>query len=294
MKRILSYIGTAIVAVGLASCEKDIMTYQGEDGIYFDVRWGKEFREPDQWAHQYYTPIEFGNMTDNSYTVQLRVAASGTIKDYDRPFSIEIGKDSTDAVAGRDYIDFDKEYVIKAGERYAYFDITFNRNKAMEGDTLTLQLKLIPNEHFTCPFTNYRDNTRYDLPETSYGYNYDATFHKIVVNDVMTKPGQWWGGDDGSGIFGRFSRKKFLLMMELTNTTIDDYANIQTMPLGRAQAIGEALGRYLLEQADKDNSGAYAVLDEDGTLMHCLAVNSINPNAWKFGDRPEDYFKGND
>lgn len=113
-------------AASFTSCEKEIMDYEGVDGLYFDVRWGKDFRSPDQWAHQYYTPVEFGAMTANTYTAQVRVTTSGTIKDYDRPFSITIGKDSTDAVAGRDYVDFSKDYVIKAGERYAYIDITFN------------------------------------------------------------------------------------------------------------------------------------------------------------------------
>lgn len=108
MKKLLTYICMLAFAASFTSCEKEIMDYEGVDGLYFDVRWGQEFRTPDQWAHQYYTPVEFGAMTANTYTAQVRVAASGTIKDYDRPFSITIGKDSTDAVAGRDYVDFPK------------------------------------------------------------------------------------------------------------------------------------------------------------------------------------------
>lgn len=108
MKKLLTYICMLAFAAPFTSCEKEIMNYEGVDGLYFDVRWGKEFRDPSQWAHQYYTPVEFGAMTDEAYSVQLRVATSGTIKDYDRPFSITIGKDSTDAVAGRDYVDLPK------------------------------------------------------------------------------------------------------------------------------------------------------------------------------------------
>lgn len=288
MKKQLTYIYMLAFAASFTSCEKEIMSYEGMDGLYFDVRWGKDFREPDQWAHQYYTPVEFGTMTDKTCSVQLRVATSGTIKDYDRPFSIAIGKDSTDAVAGRDYVDFDKDYVIKAGERYAYIDITFNRTPEMTDDTLTLQLKLLPNEYFTCPFTNYEDNPKYDHPETQYGYNNDATYHKIVANDVMVQPEGWWGSNEGLGAFGKFSRKKWLLMMELSNTTVEDYADMTVMPMGRAGAIAESLAMHLIKEARKGKE--FAVLEEDGTMMHCPSVNTIDPNAWKFGDTPDDYY----
>lgn len=287
MKKLLIYIYILAFAASFTACEKEIMDYEGVDGLYFDVRWGEDFRSPDQWAHQYYTPVEFGTMTANTYTVQLRVATSGTIKDYDRPFSITIGKDSTDAVAGRDYVDFPKDYVIKAGEQYAYIDITFNRTPEMVDDTLTLQLKLQPNEYFACPFTNYVDNTKYDLPETRYGYNNDATYHKVIINDVMVQPDGWWG-QNGLGSFGSFSRKKWLLMMEVSNTTEEDYADKNIMPMGRAGAIAESLARYLLEQAKKGRE--YAVLEDDGTMMHCPTVNTIDPNAWKYGDTPDDYY----
>ena len=86
MKKLLTYICMLAFAASFTSCEKEIMNYEGVDGLYFDVRWGKDFRDPDQWAHQYYTPVEFGAMTDETYTVQLRVTTSGTIKDYHYSF----------------------------------------------------------------------------------------------------------------------------------------------------------------------------------------------------------------
>lgn len=77
-------------------------------------------------------------------------------------------------------------------------------------------------------------------------------------------------------------------MMEITNTTVEDYADMKIMPMGRAGAIAEALARYLLEQAKKGRE--YAVLEDDGTMMHCPTVNTIDPNAWKYGDTPDDYY----
>lgn len=291
MKSLRYLLQLIIILIAFSSCEKEIMTFNGQDGLYFDVRWGMAERE-GHWAHQYYTPIEFGNMvlTTTSYDVHLRVTASGEIKNYDRPFTITIGKDSTNATEGEDYEPFPKEYVLKAGEQYAYIDITFNRTERMKNDTITLQLLLQPNEYFNCPFTNYGDAPSYDYPETKYGYNMDATAHKVVVSDVMSEPEGWFGAATGGGTFGKFSAKKWKLMMELSNTDVDDYTD-EKMSSARATVIGEQLGRYLLEQAAKGRE--YAVIDEDGTMMWCMALQTLDPvNAWVAFTNPDDYYRG--
>ena len=50
MKKI-KYCTYALMAMmGLSSCEKEIMSYEGVDGLYFDVRWGSAERDPGtQW-----------------------------------------------------------------------------------------------------------------------------------------------------------------------------------------------------------------------------------------------------
>lgn len=286
MKSLRYLLQLIAILIAFSSCEKEIMTFNGQDGLYFDVRWGMAERE-GHWAHQYYTPIEFGNMvlTTTSYDVRLCVTASGEIKNYDRPFTITIGKDSTNAIEGEDYEPFPKEYVLKAGEQYAYIDITFNRTERMKNDTITLQLLLQPNEYFTCPFTNYGDAPLYDYPETKYGYNMDATAHKIVASDVMSEPEGWY-----LGLFGKFSATKWRLMMELTGTDIDDYTD-EKMPSARANVLNEQFARYLLEQALKGRE--YAVIDEDGSMMWCSALTSIDAaNAWPQYTTPDDYYRG--
>lgn len=41
MKKLLTYICMLAFAASFTSCEKEIMDYEGVDGLYFDVRWVK-------------------------------------------------------------------------------------------------------------------------------------------------------------------------------------------------------------------------------------------------------------
>lgn len=292
MKNIKYILGLMTLSlITMSSCEKETMDYEGQDGLYFDVRWGAEWGDPEnEWAHQYYTPIEFGQMVEASYDVHLRVKTTGTIKDYDRPFTVIVNKDSTNAIAGEDYDGLGEQYVIKAGETCAYIDFTMYRTERMADENVYIQLKLQPNEYFTLPFEDYGDSPGHWSPETVYTTNSDASVHKVVANNYLVQPGGWWGADTGGGTFGKFSLTKFRLMMELTDTTIDDYESMTIMPLGRANAISESLARYLLEQAAKGRE--YAVLDEDGTMMWCSYIEKMGgSNAWAAFTKPEDYYK---
>lgn len=40
MKKLLIYIYILAFAASFTACEKEIMDYEGVDGLYFDVRWG--------------------------------------------------------------------------------------------------------------------------------------------------------------------------------------------------------------------------------------------------------------
>lgn len=290
MKTLRYIIGLIVLSV-FTSCEKEIMTYNGMDTIYFDVRFGSEWGDPEtQWAHQYYTPIEFGLLTKTDTTLSLRVRCTGTIKDYDRPFTVTINADSTNAIAGEDYTGFEEQHVISAGEQYAFVSLVIHRTERMAEENVYLQLQLHANEYFALNFTDYGDPpTNWD-PSTTYGSNKDASVHSVIANNYMVQPGGWYGSDTGGGLFGKFSPTKFRLMMELTNTEVSDYESTTTMPSGRAQAIGNALARYLLERAAMGRE--YAILDEDGTMMYCMAVTSLGgANAWAAFTTPDEYYR---
>lgn len=275
-----------------SACEKELMDYEGQDGLYFDVRRYPSHIEQSKWPHQYYSTVEFGNLLVDDVEMNLKIMATGYAKDFDRAFKVIANPDSTTAVAGRDYANLTEECVIKAGENSATVSFTVHRTSEMDGDTLQLQLKIVENEFFTLPYTSFADGPSIPYePDVNiaFSYNKDASVHNIFMYDVLTRPDRWIGNDaNGLGLWGRFSAKKYQLIMDLTGTTIEDFQTEATMPSARQQAIGEQMARYLLEKA----AAHEPVLDEDGTMMYFMAVQNLGGSAaWAPFTKPEDYYK---
>ena len=57
MKRILYYIW--ILPLMLSGCEKDLMDYEGLEGVYFAVQWGDSWGSEKTWPYQPYTNVNF-------------------------------------------------------------------------------------------------------------------------------------------------------------------------------------------------------------------------------------------
>ena len=266
-----------------SSCEKELMTYEGKDNLYFDIRNEVAWIDPTLWSHEHFSTVSFGSTLDDEITLNLKIQASGMPSSIDRPFSIAVVKDSTDLHDG-DFEGLASSYIIKAGETSTNVELTFHRKEHMKNDTLKLQLGLIENEYFSLMHKNFGKAPEQYASTSApwFDYNHDATIHNIFVYDVMSRPARWQGNDaNGLGTLGAFSAKKWLLMMELTGTTIDDFAQEATMPNQRMTAIAQTLSKYLLEKA----SAREPILEEDGTMMYCTGVN------WSPFTKPEDFYK---
>ncbi len=292
MKRNIFNIGILFCSFCLlVSCEKELMDYEGEDCLYFDVRRGSSWITPSKWAHYDFSEISFGSLIPDEVEMSFKVMASGMPKNYDRAFTVTVNPDSTTAIAGSDYDNFQEEGVIKAGESSTTLTIKVHRTERMNGDTLLLQLQLHENEHFKLKYDGFGDASRYyeQTLNPMFSYNKNAGVHNLFIYDVLARPATWSGNDaTGLGLFGKFSAKKFRLMMELTGTTFEEYASSETMPRVRQQAIGQLMAKYLLEKAAAHDP----VLDEDGTMMYFMALSTLDPAAaWAPFTTPEEYYK---
>ncbi len=278
MKKLIYGIFAISMLTALAGCEKEIKTYDGVEGLYFDVQWGAAHGNYTLWAHQIYTPLEFGKYAATDSTVQVKVMAVGETKDYDRPFTVVINQENTKAELGKDYNEFDGNGVIKAGETCGYVYLTVNRTEKMKTDTVRICLQLLENEYFELPFTSFGDVPgRWPDIQTQYMEDTDPRFHNIFATDILSKPEKWWGGETGGGTWGKWTAKKFQLMMDLTNTTAEDYTT-EKMPLARATVIKDAVLEYLNEQMKNGTP----VLEDDETYMW------MNGATWEEGSGPNN------
>lgn len=289
MKKYINWAGLLFGgALLLTGCEKELMDYEGQDGLYFDVRRYPSHIAQNLWPHQHYTSVAFGSMVENEVELSLKIMATGNTKDYDRAFKVIANPDSTTAVEGRDYTNLTTDCVIKAGENSTTVSLKVNRTAEMEGDTLQLQLKIVENDMFTLPYKSFADGpaTPYTPDNNEFSYNKDASVHNIFIYDVLTRPARWIGNDEtGGGLWGKFSAKKFSLIMELTGTTIEDFTTEERMPNARQTSIAEFMVKYVLEKANAHDP----VLDEDGTMMYFFTLNKQLP--WQPFTKPEDYYK---
>ncbi len=290
MKRNISLfcLVALLFSVLFASCEKEPMTYQGKDTLYFDIRKGAEWIDPALWAHEYYSTVSFGSTIEDVIELDLPVCVSGMPSDIDRTFTIIEVKDSTTVQAG-DYEGLEATYTIKAGETKTNVHLVFSRKEHMKDDTLKLQLALQENEYFTMMYKDFGKAPQQYAPEanSAFDYNHDAGIHNIFVFDVMTKPARWVGNDEsGMGRFGKFSPTKWKFMMKITNTSIEDYSSTATMPTARQAAIAQTCANFVMEKAQARTP----VLDEDGTMMFFYVDATTVP--WQPFTDPSKYYGG--
>ena len=280
-----------LAVTSFASCEEDLMDFEGEESLYFDARWySSNVRDHSLWPHRLHTAIAFGNTNENDITVEIPIRTTGEVKDFDRKYQIEIVKDSTNAVDGREYSGLVMEGVIKAGALSDTLKLTAHRTNEIHHDTLRLQIRVLPNEHFTTNFTQYEENGPYSSfvniggsqAVKGFDVNNDARIHNIFFYDCMIEPKGWW-----AGLGGPFSEEKITKMMEVCGVAITEFETKENMPSIRFTAYCEKLGKYLIEQAKKGRE--YAVLEKDGTMMHVPYCSTGDPYyKWGAGKKPED------
>ncbi len=273
MKKTLYIIGAIILSVvSLTSCEEELMDYEGENALYFDVRLYPSHIEKKLWPHRLSTEVSFGNVMKNDLEVVIPVRTTGVSTNYDRPYKIEVVADSTTARLDIDFSDLQTDRVIKAGQTSDTIRFKAHRTDEIFEDTVRLQIRLLPNEHFITNFKEYGEPGSYfsyvtvggSQSSKEFDVNADASIHNIFIYDTMTQPKGWWGSALG-GIGGTFSAKKIRLMMELCNCDLSAFETMGTMPSSRFTSYCEKLGKYLIEQAKLGPD--HVVLEKDGTLM---------------------------
>jgi hypothetical protein len=275
MKRTIYYLLLLALVLPSASCKKEMMGYEGMEGVYFAVTSGPYYAAPSSWPYRPYTNIEFVKYAGSvkELSTNIRVMITGPVKDYDRPFRVELNPDSTTAQVGVHFLPIGETFVIPANSIYGYIPVTLKRTPDMTVQNKKIGLRLVANEQFGLAFPEWKAipglGTSYLGTDTAF----DATLHTINVNDLMVQPAVWRGSvvaatNRETGSWGAFTRKKLELMCQLFNLTYPDFASDVTMTLVLSNLIASEMTRYLIDQF---NAGT-PVKEDDGRLMWCGSV----------------------
>ena len=263
MKKIGLYI---IVLFFCGACERDLMSYEGQEAIYFAVQYGNSWGTENDWPYMPYTTVEFVNIVGDTTEVNIKVMITGQEKDYPRPFKVIVNQDSTTAREGIDYEALQDEYVVEANNSVAYIPVTLYRQPEMKDETITLGLKLVANDYFSLTFQNFEQLEGHTNGDVVYD-SLNATMHTIWINDLLTQPTNWLGSTDASGkefnVFGVFTEKKFNLICEEFNLTYADFMDSNIMNYTYQMLIGRKMAKLLNEAYHSGNP----YLEEDGRLM---------------------------
>lgn len=279
MKYTAYLFAMAVGLISLTGCEQhEIDVYSGEDAIFFDQQLKGDKNEAwlleTRLSHQNYTLVNFNTIAENDSTLSIKIETTGYIRDYDRPFKVDIVPDSTEAIQGEEFEILNPELSIKPGENRTYVNVRLTKSERMLSSLLKIQLKLVPGEHFVLPFGENGIGT---MPlrvngsgvATEYGANTDPSVHDIFVTAQLSQPKFWVNLLPGNIYYiGKYSQKKYELILQLFEEqfgwTVLDF-EAATFPQEKIGMVNRVLKSYLIAEFNKGKE--YYVLEEDGTLM---------------------------
>jgi len=251
--------------ISFASCTKEIMEYNGREGVYFDVRNGTDSLAINRWPHQPYSNVDFARLGGSVVEYPLKVTITGPVKDFDRSFRVEVNPDSTTAVLGQHYEALEGNWNIASGAISTMIRIRLKRAADLQQGSKTLGLRLVATEDFSLSFPEWDAIPSYNAGTVIPKFN--ASLHTLRINDVMVRPAIWNGSANASnqetGALGFFTRKKMEFLIENLGVKYEEFANSQTMPLARIILLSNDGAAILMQRYHAGNP----ILEDDGRLM---------------------------
>jgi len=248
MKKLI-YIFSLILltSVVMSACKKDIPFYNGDVGIYFLPAVQSS---GSAVSDSTLVSFAFAKESVKDSIFRLPVQIMGALSASGRAYKLEIDPSST-AKAGVHFDFVNTKFEIKPNQLLDTVKIKFHRTIDMANQRLTLKLKLVSNENFKTVMTGVVTNTTTGARRSFIDY-------KIKVDDIFGMPSLWSGY-----FFGKFSKKKIVLMADVLGLTISQFNDGGQAFLNKENYYGLFVQRYLNDLA----SAGQTVYDEDGTPM---------------------------
>lgn len=270
MKKLSIYIMLLFSITAFTSCEKEIPGYKGKEGVYFSVKEGTNQHLMSRWPFVPNSSVDFVKFSENVIEYPVMVAITGSIKDYNRTFNLEVNPDSTSAVLGKHYEAVQREWTVPAGANSVLITVRLKRTPDLQDTAVHLGLRLVATKDFELSFPEW--DAIPGLDDGVVVKRFDAGLHTLKINDIMVRPAVWFGslqpGNRESGLFGVFTRRKMEFMMEHLGLKYEDFASADVMPMARAILIGSDASLILKQRLEDKNP----VLEDDGRLMFIGSV----------------------
>ncbi len=262
MKRLTKYLCVLSVLFMLNGCKTDLMTYEGDAGVYFAVQypWPSGYGDSLRWELCPVTDVSFFLLDVQDSVIPIRVQITGDAADYDRYFRVVVVDTGTTAVVGHDFEAIAEMQKVAAGSHYTDMKIRLYKQSDLSGLRRSLMLRLEETTDFRLPLGTWYPwpgQSKWSPEVGAETVDISAIEHTIYIGDVISVPEGWIAVQ-----LGVFTVKKFNLMCELYGLTIDDFSK-EKMDVNRAIALGRRFGDWLKAQREAGNE----VLEEDGTPM---------------------------
>jgi hypothetical protein len=246
MKKIIYSISVLLILIGVVSCKKQLMTYEGLPDIYFNEPARLPAYSGEVLTDS--TVLSFSLSLVKDSAKNIVVAVTGAPVDHDRVYSLTINPAST-AIEGTHYAPLPKVLTIKKNKLLDTIPVRFFRSADLRTKTVTLFLDLQANSNFVNQMNNKVLDKLTNKVKSFITY-------RIYVTDMIKKPKLWY-----DGYLGVFTQKKLNLIMEVLKIT-PAYLDV-TASLGEQGAYGGYLQRYLNEM----KVAGKTIYEDDGTEM---------------------------
>lgn len=247
MKYIVLCLSLIVLVCG---CRKEgFITYNMPDNIYFSGAGPAALDDNDS------VDVSFAHIdpTLNEMYVRVPLSVTGVPGKADRTYKV-VADEGTNLSSA--YYELPANPIFRAGMVRDTLVVKLKKGVEMQTEKFTLVLKLVAGGDFQ---TEYPWQYAYSNPSEGRS---SLLHYKITVSDMFT-PGPRWPGY--SSYFGTFSKKKILLIHELSGLPIDFYTKPNSALTGVAemQVIAVSISRYLADQKASGNT----IYDEDGSEM---------------------------
>jgi len=243
-----------LLGVLVQSCKEDHLDLynQEESGaaIYFQSAYS---------TNTSYMPFSFGYLASNiqDSIIQIPVAVTGNLKDYDRPFAIRI--DSTTMTAGVHY-DIVGTPMVRANRIVDTLKIKLHRTADIQEKGVDLFFSLVENEYFhtNIPF-RYISGTIYPLLD-----------YHLYLDDIADVPYLWTTFSGKSLIltyWGSYSKVKVDLMLQVLKVDPGYFYN-PAYKLSVQQLMN--WGNYMKYWLSTEKAAGRVYYDENGKVIDMI------------------------